>query len=69
MTIQVHLKDIEVVEKLKKWFFYREWEGPLQITEYISLYRNNDFPVIINLSLDEWTMLIDHIHYVNNFEK
>ena len=67
MTIQVHLKNIELVETIYKWLLYPKIESPLKNIEYISLYRNDEFPVVINLSLDEWTILSDYIHSVNNF--
>jgi|LakMenEpi03Aug12_release.lakeMendotaPanAssembly.Ray.scaffolds.fasta_scaffold3965544_1 hypothetical protein len=69
MTIQVHLKEIAAIEPLHQWLLYRETEGPLEILDYISLYRNDEFPVVINLTLDEWTILSDHIQHVNNFWK
>ena len=69
MTIQVHLKELELVEDIHKWLLNRETEGPLQNLDYISLYRNDEFPVVINLTLDEWTILSDYIQYVNNFWK
>ena len=69
MKIQVHLKELELVEDIHKWLLNRETEGPLQNLDYISLYRNDEFPVVINLTLDEWTILSDYIQYVNNFWK
>ena len=69
MTIQVHLKELELVEDIHKWLLNRETEGPLQNLDYISLYRNDEFPVVINLTLDEWTILSDYIQHVNNFWK
>ena len=69
MTIQVHLKELELIEDIHKWLLNRETEGPLQNLDYISLYRNDEFPVVINLTLDEWTILSDYIQHVNNFWK
>jgi len=67
MTIQVHLKELELIEDIHKWLLNPESEGPLQNLDYISLYRNDEFPVVINLTLDEWTILSDYLYSVNNF--
>lgn len=67
MTIQVHLKDIEAIEPLHKWLLNREKGSPLENINCISLYRNDEYPVIVNLSLNEWSILSDHINSVNNF--
>jgi len=67
MTIQVHLKEIVAIEPLHQWLLNRDSRSPLVILDYICLHRDDNYPFIINLSLDEWTFLSDHINSVNNF--